>query len=320
VHHASRHPVRGREASTRHAPHHGHRAIGRRFSSSGVQLNTRGFLLAILAGIVFQFLNATVKHLSHELPPLQVAWLRWLAGVLCIAPFAWHAGKLGTRELRLHAFRACFHGGGYTLWYLGVALIPLATTAALSFTGPLFVTLGAALFLGEKVRPRRWAAVVVGFAGVLVILRPGLVPLEGGVLFMLASVPLIAGSNLVAKVIAGRDTPVQVVFWQSLLAALIFTPFGLLLWQPVSAAQLGLALLAGLFGTVAYFLYTWSLRLVDISAIQPLAFLSILWASLLDLLVFGGTADLWTFFGAAIVVVAAAAVISSPGEIARKKT
>lgn len=281
-------------------------------------MNGRGFLLAILAGVVFQLLNATVKHLSHELPPLQVAWLRWMAGVLFIAPFAWHAGKLGTRELHLHGFRACFHGTGYTLWYLGVGLIPLATTAALSFTGPLFVTLGAALFLGETVRPRRWIAVLAGFAGVLVILRPGLVPLEAGVLFMLASVPLIAGSNLVAKVVAGRDSPVQVVFWQSVLATLIFTPFGLWLWQPMSAAQVGLVVLAGLFGTIAYFFFTWALKLVDISAIQPLAFLSIVWASLLDLVVFGGTADLWTFLGAAIVVAAATAVISSPGTISRK--
>jgi len=271
----------------------------------------RGFLFALLAGVIFQCLNVTVKLLAHELPPIQVAWLRWIAGALCIAPFALAAGRGGlrTHDLRLHGLRAVFHSGGYALWYSAVALIPLATTAALSFTGPLFVTLGASLFLGEKVRRARWAGVLAGFAGVLVILRPGLAEIGPGVLMMLASVPLIAGSNLVAKVVAGRDSPAQVVFWQSLLGALLFTPFGLWLWQTPSAAQLGLALLAGFFGTLAYFFLTWALRLLDISALQPLAFLGIVWASLLDLAVFGRTADAWTFAGAAIVVAASTAIV-----------
>jgi drug/metabolite transporter (DMT)-like permease len=278
-------------------------------------LNAKGFALAIAAGVVFQLLNMTVKQLAHDLPPMQVAWMRWLAGVLWIAPFALAAGGLRTRDLRLHSLRAMFHGGGYALWYTAVGLIPLATTAALSFTGPLFVTIGAALFLGETVRLRRWLGVLAGFAGVLVILRPGFEPLSTGALIMLASVPLIAGSNLVAKVVAGRDPPVLVVFWQSVLALAIFTPFGWWAWQPVSGTQVLVALAAGFFGTFAYFLFTWALKLVDISALQPLAFLSIVWASLLDLLVFGGTADAWTFVGAAVVVVAATAVISSPGRI-----
>lgn len=271
----------------------------------------RGFLLALGAGLVFQCLNVTIKAMVHEMPPMQAAWLRWLTGIVCIAPFALAAGAgaIHTRDLRLHGLRALFHGGGYALWYSGVGLIPLATTAALSFSGPLFVTLGAALFLGERVRRARWAGVLAGFAGVLVILRPGLVEMNHGSLLLLASVPLIAGSNLVAKVVAGRDTPVQVVFWQSVLAALLFAPAGLWLWQAPTGAQLALALAAGFFGTLGYFLMTWAFRLLDISALQPLAFLGIVWASLFDLAVFGRTADAWTFVGAAIVVAASTAVV-----------
>ena len=266
--------------------------------------SAQGFLFALLAGVIFQCLNVTVKLLTHELPPIQVAWLRWITGILCIAPFALASGLGGirTHDLRLHGLRALFHSGGYALWYSAVALIPLATTAALSFTGPLFVTLGAALFLGEKVRGARWAGVLAGFAGMLVILRPGMGEIGPGVLMMLAAVPLIAGSNLVAKVVAGRDSPVQVVFWQSVLAAILFAPFGLWLWQAPSAVQLGLALLAGLFGTSAYFFMTWAFRLLDISAIQPLTFLGIVWATLFDWLVFDALADAWTFVGAAIIV------------------
>ena len=266
----------------------------------------RGFLLALLAGLLFQCLNVTIKVLTHELPPMLVAWGRWITGILVIAPFVLHSGFAGlrTQDLKLHGFRAIFHTSGYAFWYSGVALIPLATTAALSFTGPIFVTLGAALFLGEKVRWQRWAGVLVGFLGVLVVIRPGLVALEPGAMLMLAAVPLIAGSNLVAKVVAGRDTPAQIVFWQSLFGLVCFTPLGIWFWQVPTAAQCGLFLLAGIFGTAGYFLITWAFRLLDISALQPLAFVGIVWATLFDLLVFGTTADAWTFLGAGIIVAA----------------
>lgn len=266
----------------------------------------RGFLLALIAGLLFQCLNVTIKSLTHELPPMLVAWGRWITGILVIAPFVLRSGLAGlrTQDLKLHGFRAVFHTGGYALWYSGVALIPLATTAALSFTGPIFVTLGAAIFLGEKVRWQRWAGVLVGFLGVLVVIRPGVAPLEPGALIMLAAVPLIAGSNLVAKVVAGRDTPAQIVFWQSLFGLVCFAPLGLWFWQAPTAAQCVLFLLAGIFGTAGYFFITWSFRLLDISALQPLAFIGIVWATLFDLAVFGKTADAWTFLGAGIIVAA----------------
>ena len=271
----------------------------------------RGFLLALASGVAFQCLNVTLKVLVHELPPMQVASMRWIAGILCIAPFALAAGRgaIHTRDLRLHGLRAIFHSSGYALWYSAIGLIPLATTAALSFTGPLFVTLGAALLLGERVNGARWTGVLAGFAGVLVILRPGLVEPNPGALMMLAAVPLIAGSNLVAKVVAGRDTPVQVVFWQTLLAAIVFAPFGLWVWQQPNAVHWALALGAGFFGTLGYFLMTWAFRLLDISAVQPLAFLAIVWASLFDIVFFGKTADAWTFVGAAIIVAAGTAIV-----------
>ncbi|MBM3368070.1 MAG: DMT family transporter [Betaproteobacteria bacterium] len=265
---------------------------------------SRGFLFAVLAGLVFQCLNASVKLLVVELPPLQVALLRWITGIAWIAPFAlaYGFGGLRTQDLRLHGLRSLFHASGYGLWYSALGSITLATTAALAFTAPLFVTLGAVLFLGEKVRRARWIAVFVGFLGVLVILRPGFTEIGVATLVMLASVPLIAGSNLVAKVVAGRDTPAQVVFWQSVFAMAWFTPFGIWLWQPVSTEQWLLAAFAGLAGTVAYFFLIWAYRLLDISAVQPLMFLGIVWASLADVVLFGSTADPWTFVGAAVVV------------------
>lgn len=265
----------------------------------------RGFVVAVISGLFFTFLNASAKELVHDLPPLFVSWGRWVAGIVVIVPFIlWQGGVAGlaTKDLKLHCFRGVFHTSGYALWYEAVALLPLATMAALGFTGPIFVTLGAVLFLREKVRARRWIAVGIGFAGMLVIVRPGLVEVNNGMWIMLGAIPLIAGSNLVAKAVSGRDRPVLVVFWQTVIATICFTPFGLWFWQTPTGPQLLLFLCAGVAGTLGYFFVTWSYRLLDISAMQPITFLGILWAALMDVAVWGKTSDIWTFVGAAIIV------------------
>ncbi len=265
----------------------------------------RGFVLAVVSGLFFTFLNASVKELASQMPPLYVAWGRWVAGALLIAPYLlWRVGLSGmtTQDLKLHCFRGLFHVSGYGLWYEAVVWLPLATMAALGFTGPIFVTLGAVIFLRETVNWQRWAGVGVGFVGMLVIVRPGVVPMNPGILMMLLAVPLIAGSNLVAKVVAGRDQPAVVVLWQSIVGAICFTPLGLWFWQTPTEPQLLLFLSAGFFGTMGYFLMTWAYRLLDISALQPLTFLGIVWAALMDVAVWGKTSDTWTFVGAAIIV------------------
>ncbi len=267
----------------------------------------RGFFLAIVSGLFFTLLNVSVKELASEMPPLYVAWGRWIGGIVLIAPWMlWRVGLDGmrTRDLKLHCIRGLFHTPGYGLWYEAVVWLPLATMSALGFTGPIFVTLGAVLFLRETVHWRRWLGVATGFAGMLVIMRPGIVEMNPGIIMMSLAVPLIAGSNLIAKVVSGRDKPAVVVLWQSVVGAVCFTPLGLWYWQTPTLPQLGLFLAAGFFGTMGYFFITWAYRLLDISALQSITFLAIVWAALMDVLVWGKTADVWTFVGAAIIVAA----------------
>ncbi|MFO1083322.1 MAG: DMT family transporter [Reyranellaceae bacterium] len=283
----------------------------------------RGFVLAVVSGIFFNFLNGAVKELASEMPPLFVAWGRWIAGVAVITPWLlWRAGVAGlsTQDMKLHCFRGLFHTAGYGLWYEAVVWLPLATMAALGFTGPIFITIGAVIFLHETVHWRRWAAVGVGFAGMLVIVRPGLSDLNPGILMMLMAVPLMAGSNLVAKVVSGRDRPAGVVFWQSVVGMIFFAPLGLWYWQTPTLPQLGLFLAMGLFGTLGYFFITWAYRLLDISALQPITFLSIVWAALMDVAVWGKTSDVWTFVGAAIIVTATSYIAHREARAGGKRT
>ncbi len=282
----------------------------------------RGLLLAVTAGVFFQCLNATVKLLVADMPPLFVAWARWTTGLLLIAPFLLAGAGLTavrTSQIHLHGLRAVFHTTGYVLWYLAVALIPLAEAAALGFSGPIFVAAGAALFLGETVGPRRWLAVAVGFVGVLIIVRPGFVALSWGTVMMLASVPVVAASNLVAKKLTARDSPQVIVFWQSVLATLCFLPFAILDWHLPTWTQLGWLLLAAVFGQMGYLLMTSAYRLADISAVQPTVFLGIVWAGLFDFFLFGRSADLATFVGAAIIVASTSVIAHREAVAARRQ-
>ena len=266
----------------------------------------RAFSFAILAGIFFQALNAVARHLTQELPPLEVSWGRWITGWLFIAPFLLRGGfaPVRTSQMPRHLLRGVFHTAGYGLWYWAIVGIPLAQAAALGFTGPIFVTLGAALFLGERVRWQRWLAVLLGFAGVLLIVQPWTAALNSYALLMLACVPLTASSNLVAKVISAHEKPEVIVFWQSTLAVVFFAPLGLWDFRMPTLEQFGWLAVAGITGTMGYFLMTWAFRIADISSVQTVGFLGIVWATLFDLAVFGQTADLWTFIGAGVIVAA----------------
>jgi drug/metabolite transporter (DMT)-like permease len=204
--------------------------------------------------------------------------------------------------------------------FYGYAALPLATVTALGFTMPLFLTALSVPLLGERVGAHRWAAVGVGFFGMLVIVRPGLVAMNPGIVMMMIAVPLIAGSNLIAKVVSGRDRPEVVVLWQSVVGAVCFAPFGLWFWQTPTGEQLLWFLASGFFGTMGYFFITWAYRLLDISALQPITFLGIVWAALSDVALWGKTSDGWTFVGAAIIVAATSYIAHREARAGGKKT
>lgn len=273
----------------------------------------RGLLYAAAAGLIFQFMNMVIRQLTLELPPLMVSWMRWTWGFMLVLPLFAPVGLAVARTAQFprHLLRSGFHASAYTLWYLAIPLITLADAAAISFSGPIFVMLGAWLALGERVTARRWIAVGVGFVGVLVVLLPKFqlgVSQSVGLLLLLGSVPLVAASNLTVKYLTRADSTLTILFWQNALASLLFLPMALWLWQTPTLAQTAMALVAAVLGTVAYWCITASYRAADISATQPIVFLSIVWATALDWLAFGAKPDVWTILGAAVIVGGAAFV------------
>jgi drug/metabolite transporter (DMT)-like permease len=199
------------------------------------------------------------------------------------------------------ALACVLHVGSMLAFMLGLTHLPLNESAALSFAAPLFVTMGAALFLGEDVRARRWSAVAAGFVGILVILRPGVVPVGFGALMILLSCVLGASVTLSFKRFTGAEQPLTLLFYQSLFASLLSLPLAAPVWTPPAAFDLLLLVAIGVIGTLGWLAFLRSCQLVDASAIMPIEFVKLPSVAFFAYLMFGERPDEWTWLGAAII-------------------
>lgn len=268
----------------------------------------RGMLWMVATGVLFTLLNSIMKKLSHELDPWLVGFLRYLLGALVmLAP----ALRFGVRELwpkapKLQLVRGLFHAGGMLLWFAALPMVDIAELTAIGFSVPIFICLGAVLFLNERMTGARWAAVLVGFSGVLLVVHPfdagGFSGVSMGMLLMLASGPVFAGSFLVAKVLTRHERSDIMVLWQHLLVSLLLLPFALAWWMMPSPGQWALLTLCGFLGAGGHYCMTRAFRVADISAVQSVKFLELVWAAILGFFMFGAMPGGWTLAGGVVIL------------------
>lgn len=269
----------------------------------------RGMLWMTASGALFMVLNTIMKWLSQDLDPWLVGYLRYLAGALVMLPPVLRQGvhALWPAAQKLHFVRGLFHSGGILLWFAALPFVTLAELTAIGFSGPIFICLGAVLFLRERMTGERWAAVLVGFLGVILVVKPweegGFAGISLGMLLMLASAPVFAGSFLVAKVLTRHDRTDVIVLWQHLWVSLMLLPFALAGWTPLGPAQWALIPVCGILGATGHYCLTRSFRVVDISAVQSVRFLELVWAAILGVVVFGTVPGGWTVIGGVVILV-----------------
>jgi drug/metabolite transporter (DMT)-like permease len=207
----------------------------------------------------------------------------------------------------LQFLRGVFHAGGMILWFAALPLVTLAELTAISFSGPLFICLGAWLFLGERMSGARWSAVLVGFAGVFLVVKPwegaGFGGISTGMLLMLASAPVFAGSFLVAKALTRHERSEVVVLWQHLWVSVLLVGFAAAYWANPSPGQWALLVVCGFLGAGGHYCMTRAFRATDISAVQPVKFLELVWAAMLGVLVFGTVPASETVAGGVVILV-----------------
>ena len=254
----------------------------------------------------FSSMTALIRHLSQELHPFEIVFFRNALGLAFLLPWLLRVGlgRLRTRRYGLHGLRVVIGLTAMLCWFTAVTLMPIAEATALSFTAPLFGTLGAALVLREKVQGRRWAAIAVGFAGAMIILRPGIEALTGPALLVLAASVSMACGVLVVKTLSRTDSATAIVFYMGLLMTPLSLVPALFVWQaPALAGWLGLVALGGL-ATLGHLMFVRALATADASAVLPFDFSRLIFVAFLGFVFFGEQPDVWTWIGAAVIFMA----------------
>ena len=263
----------------------------------------RSLLWVVLSTVFMTAMVVTVKHLGSRVGLFEIGFARSLVGLLLTLPFV-----LGKRETSMwsrrpvfHLFRGASSSGAQLCGFYAVIHLPLATAIAISFAGPLFVLVMAALFLGEVVRGRRWSATAVGFVGVLIMLRPtGAVEMAS--MIALAGAFFFAVSIVMIKRLLEDDNPAVVVFYYGMIASVITVGPALYTWITPTWEEAGLLVLTGAFGVAAQGSYIRGLAIADASALAPYGFLRLLFAAVAGFVFFSEIPDVWTIVGATVIM------------------
>lgn len=266
----------------------------------------RGLLWVALSGFLFVLLNAVLRGMSQQIHPMQAQFLRYLGAVVVMLPMALRAGLKACWPRRLGGqfSRGALHTVGLLLWFAALPHIPLADTTAIGFIQPMFIMIGAWLFLREAMRWERWLASLIGFAGVMVVVGPQLSGSTGWPhLLMLASNPVFAASFLLTKTLTRYETINVIVLWQAVTVALFSLPMALWFWQSPSIGMWVLVLVSGVLGVGGHYCQTRGLAIAEASPTQSIKFLDLIWAVAMGWLFFGDLPTRTTLIGGAIISV-----------------
>lgn len=275
----------------------------------------RAMILMLVASLASGVMGAAIRHVAQDLHAFEVGFFRCAFGFLVLLPVMARTGipRMRTGRLAVHGLRGVLNATEMLLNFLGLSLTPLAKATALGFSSPLFAALLAALFLGEAVRLRRFGALVFGFAGALVVLRPGAVDIEVGSMLILGYAFIWGWAMVVIKSLARTESTMTLTLYMyafttplTLIAALPF-------WRAPTPVELAWLLAIGTLGTIGALAFAQALRDADITAVLPLDFMRLLWASALGFLFFAETPEIWTWVGGLMIFAAATSVAFGEG-------
>ncbi len=274
----------------------------------------------LLTTVLFVCVTGIVRHLGSDIPAVEAAFIRYAIGLALVLPAfrpllrQWPRAAL----MRRFALRGIVHGVAVMLWFYAMARIPIAEVTALGYTAPIFVTLGAAFFFGETLHIRRIMAVVTGFVGAMIILRPGFPEISSGQLAQLTAAPLFATSFLLAKGLTREFSAGLIVAMLSLFCTLVLLPGAILQWRdPTLEEVLWLGLVAA-FATAGHYTLTRAFAAAPLTVTQPVGFLQLVWAAALGMAVFGEALDPFVLLGGGIVVAAVTYISHREAAAARR--
>ncbi len=277
---------------------------------------TRGIALMILAVLLFSTMDAVAKGLIQRYPAPQVIWTRFFGQLLLVLLLlgpgigrGFGRGRLPslgtvlrTRFPVLHFWRSASQLGATSFFFLSLPHVGLAEATAIADTNPVLITLGAALFLGEKLGPRRVAGVMVALIGALIVIRPG-----AGIFTWWALMPIGCAVSYATSALLTRKIGAQESVWASMIYAALFgtivagatLPF---VWEPVAGADIWLFVLIGCLGTGAQLCIIRSFSITEAGIVAPFSYLGIIFATFWGAVLYNQWPDHWTVIGALVIV------------------
>ncbi len=274
----------------------------------------------LLTTVLFVCVTGIVRYLGSDIPAVEAAFIRYAIGLALVLPALRPLVRQWPRAAQMRRFvlRGIVHGVAVMLWFYAMARVPIAEVTALGYTAPIYVTLGAAYFFGETLHIRRIMAVVIGFIGAMIILRPGFQEISSGQLAQLTAAPLFATSFLLAKGLTREFSAGLIVAMLSLFCTLTLLPGAILQWRDPTLEEVLWLGLTAVFATAGHYTLTRAFAAAPLTVTQPVGFVQLVWAAALGMLAFGEALDPFVFLGGGIVV-AAVSYISHREAVAARR-
>lgn len=263
-----------------------------------------GILWMLATGANFVAVTAIVRHLGTSLPAAEAAFIRFLFGLLFLAPALWVALRRGLPDgaLRLLGLRSALHTVAVILWFYAMARIPVAEVTAIGFLNPIVVTIGGLIVFGERLTATRLAAIAVAVFGALIVIRPGFREVLPGHLSQLGAALSFGLSYLVAKRLSSMLPAGAIVALLSLGVSIGLAPFALWSWVVPSLTQIAWLAFVAAFATAGHYCMARAFAAAPLAVTQPVTFLQLVWATLLGVLVFGEAVDPFVLFGGGTII------------------
>ena len=283
--------------------------------------NVQGALWLVSGGFIFTSTSAMIRLLSTQVESVQTAFFRAALSVILLLPMIaagrvkpWHSKRIVG-----HFWRTAMGTGSMVLGFYAVSMLPLADATAIAFSQPLFSVVVAALVLGEKVRWRRWSATVIGFAGVLVMVRPGEGSLQLGALVALANAAAVSLSILLVRRLSDSETPLMILTQFAIFSTILLTVPAILVWRWPDFWGWVLAIGIASSATVGQYFWVQAFKSGEMSAVAPFEYMRLPFAVFVGWLIWGEMPVIWTYVGASIVIGSALYIAHREHQLARQR-
>jgi drug/metabolite transporter (DMT)-like permease len=267
---------------------------------------TQGLLWTLVACIAFPLMTGIVRHLSLTgMEGVEIVFWRNMTAMTILVPFVFFKGaaiSIKIHNKTLYFLRVIVGLTSMTLWFYGLGMIELATSTALTFTAPIFTSILAVFILKEKMGVRRWSAVVIGFVGMLIIVRPGISDMHGGAALIVGGCFFMSIALIIVKKLTDTETPFSMMFHMHLWFALLTLPAAYYYWHGMDGERLMWCYGVAIFSIIAQYAVAKSFSLLDVVMTTPFDFLRLIIATIVAYYAFGEVPDKWAYIGGAIII------------------